>query len=215
MKKQKIISLLSDFFQFDFFLRVFKQYAHFGGRLGRKDFWLFILTSLMIYIGVSKVATTFENATILFVFQVVMFPPVLSAIVRRLHDVGKSGHLIPGCMIISLIFFFSIGSVFQKDMSMNHLVYLGYGALLIACYPFLLLLKKSSPNLNKYDTMPSHPYKHGILAILFILFFSGVVYLLKYQMNNPLILSEAQEPLSQEEIEQIDKVLQKYQKEGK
>lgn len=211
---QKIISLLFDFFQFDFFFRVFKQYAHFGGRLGRKDFWLFILTSLMIFIGVDKVATTFEMPKLLFVFGVVMFPPVVSAIVRRLHDVGKSGHLIPLCMLLSVVFFFSIGFAFQKDMSMDYLVYLGYGALLIAFYPFLLLLKKSSPHLNKYDTMPSHPYKHGVLAILFVLFFSGVVYLLKYQLDNPPILSESQEPLSQMEIEQIDKVLQKYQKEG-
>ena len=212
MRMQKLISFLSDFFRFDFFLNEFKKYAHFGGRTARKEFWLFILTTMMIYIGVAKMAYMLEKPWILFWFEIIMFSPILAAIVRRLHDVGKSGYLIPGCLIFSVVFFFSIGLSFPNYISKEQLSLLAYISLLIAIYPIFLLFKRSSPNLNKYDTMPSHPYRHGFMAVLFILFLNGVIYLLQFHINNPQILSETSQELSEEELSQVDEIVNKYKK---
>ena len=210
MKTQKIISFLSDFFRFDFFWNEFKKYSHFGGRTGRKEFWLFILTTIMIYIGIAKMAYLLEKPWILFWFEVCLFAPILSAIVRRLHDIGKSGYLIPFCLILSVVFFFSIGISFQNYISKEQLSLLATISLFIVLYPFVLLFKKASPNLNKYDTMPSHPYRHGFMAVLFILFLNGVVYLLHLQISNPQILSETSQELSAEELSQVDEIINKY-----
>lgn len=210
MKTQKIISFLADFFRFDFFLNEFKKYAHFGGRTGRKEYWIFILTGLMVYIGFAKMAFMISKPELLFLFEVIMFAPVLSATVRRLHDVGKSGYLIPFCLTACVVFFFSIGLAFQNEMTKDHLIILGYIALLIALYPFFLLFKKSSPDINKYDTMPSQPYRHGLMAITFILFLNGVIFLLQMHIANPQILTESSAQLTPEELLQVDKIVQEY-----
>ena len=210
MKMQKTISFLSDFFRLDFFWNEFKKYAHLGGRTGRKEYWLFVLTGFMIYIGVAKMSYMIEKPWILFWFEVVMFSPVLAATVRRLHDVGKSGCLIPICLVLSVAFFFSIGLSFQSYITKEQLTLLATISLFIAIYPFVLLLKKSQPDLNKYDTKVSHPYRHGFMAVLFILFLNGIIYLLQMQINNPQILSETSQELTAEELSRIDEVIKRY-----
>ena len=211
MNKQKIISGLADFFRFDFFLNEFKKYAHFGGRTTRKEYWLFILTTIMIYFGFSEMALSINQTKLLFLFEIIMFSPVVAATVRRLHDVGRSGHLIPLCLIFSVFLFFGLGISFQNKISQQQLLYLSYFSLAIAGYPFFLLFMKSDPNQNKYDTMLSHPYRHGFMAVLFILFLHAVIYLLYMSASNPQILSSANQPLTQEEQLKIDEVVQKYQ----
>ena len=212
MKMQKTISFLSDFFRFDFFWNEFKKYSHFSGRTTRKEYWLFILTTIMIYIGVAKISYMIEKPWILFWFEILMFCPILSATVRRLHDVEKSGYLIPFCLTLSVVFFFSIGLSLQNYISKEQLSLLATVSLFIVLYPFLLLFKKSSPNLNKYDTRPSQPYRHGLMAVLFILFLNGVIYLLQFHINNPQILSETPQELSAKEISEIDEIVNKYKK---
>ena len=66
--------------------------------------------------------------------------------------------------------------------------------------------------MNKYDTRPSQPYRHGFMAVLFILFLNGVIYLLQFHINNPQILSETPQELSAKEISEIDEIVNKYKK---
>lgn len=82
---------------------VTKNYANFKGRASRKEYWLFVLATAIIsvviaLIKISGLAIPFVNAhviasmTILDVlFQVFIFIPSLAIVVRRLHDIGKSG----------------------------------------------------------------------------------------------------------------------------
>ncbi len=207
MTKQEIISTLSKFFSFDFFVTELKKYAHFGGRTKRKEFFLFVLTSFFIFVGLQRMSIDLSYPTLLTVYEVFIFPPLIAAIVRRLHDTGKSGFTFPLYFAISVLLFW--GGAFLIHQNLSLLNYWGLFCLLIACYPFFLLFKKSDPEINKYDSMPSHPIRHGTLLILFILFILFITTALNNLMQNLPVL-EVEEELSVEEINQIDKIINDF-----
>jgi uncharacterized membrane protein YhaH (DUF805 family) len=89
-----------------------KQYADFSGRARRKEFWMFFLFNLIFGIVAnvidiallsSEEGNGFGIFSILYLLGVLL--PNLAVIVRRLHDIGKSG----GWIFIALIPF--IGSI--------------------------------------------------------------------------------------------------------
>jgi len=79
------------------FLKVLGQYADFSGRARRTEYWMFALFAIILYI----LAIILDNALgiafaeiygpIYFLTIVFLFIPSLAVLVRRLHDVGKSG----------------------------------------------------------------------------------------------------------------------------
>jgi uncharacterized membrane protein YhaH (DUF805 family) len=85
----------------EWYLKVLKNYAGFTGRARRKEFWMFVLFNMIFAI----VAVILDNILgtaikdigygliyILYVLAVLI--PGLAVVVRRLHDVGKSGWFI-------------------------------------------------------------------------------------------------------------------------
>lgn len=72
------------------------QYADFEGRTGRKEFWMFILTSIIFFIGLSIISSMLfysrhgENI-IVSLAQLAIMVPSWAITARRLHDIGKSG----------------------------------------------------------------------------------------------------------------------------
>lgn len=85
---------------------VFENYANFSGRARRSEYWYFVLCNflitLVLYIPLILSISTLENngepSLIFYVFTGLLclytfgiFIPNLAVIVRRLHDVGKSG----------------------------------------------------------------------------------------------------------------------------
>lgn len=82
---------------------VFKNSFNFKGRARRKEFWYFILSSLLIdvfllYTIISQMVSSkkIEDCVILFVFLLILkkllfLIPTLSVSVRRLHDVNMTG----------------------------------------------------------------------------------------------------------------------------
>ena len=86
----------------NWYLKCFKQYSDFSGRARRTEFWMFNLFTLIvlficIFCDVFLGFESFYNdpefvkgpiTSIYFLFSLL---PGLSVIVRRLHDVGKSG----------------------------------------------------------------------------------------------------------------------------
>jgi uncharacterized membrane protein YhaH (DUF805 family) len=78
---------------------VTKHYADFAGRARRKEYWMYALFSLIVGIVVMAadlvLGTTLGDAGIFGVFYLLfavgLFIPGLAIVVRRLHDVGKSG----------------------------------------------------------------------------------------------------------------------------
>lgn len=75
----------------NFLATVTKKYFCFTGRTGRKSFWQYILTYILVslILGVIPVVGKFL-AVICFL---VLLCPALGITARRLHDLGKSGWL--------------------------------------------------------------------------------------------------------------------------
>lgn len=90
----------------NWYLKVLKQYADFSGRARRKEYWMFVLFN-MIFAFVAMIIDSMLNLSfegigygpIYGLYTLVMIIPSLSVVVRRLHDVGKSGWM----FLISLI----------------------------------------------------------------------------------------------------------------
>ena len=91
------------------YLKVLTSYATFNGRAGRKEFWIFILLTLLIagMVGYLDVLLGLKT-TLLSIYSISICSPTLAVSVRRLHDTGKSGWwiLISLVPVAGLILFF-------------------------------------------------------------------------------------------------------------
>ena len=70
-----------------------KKYATFSGRASRSEFWFFHLFNLIFYAIFIFLAfsVTFQFFWVLGIFVIAVILPSLAVLVRRLHDVNKSG----------------------------------------------------------------------------------------------------------------------------
>ena len=87
----------------EWYLKVMRDnYANFSGRARRKEYWMFALVQTIVMIGLmildSVLGLDFELQGIslgygylYLIGPIVHFIPSLAVVVRRLHDVGKSG----------------------------------------------------------------------------------------------------------------------------
>jgi uncharacterized membrane protein YhaH (DUF805 family) len=80
------------------YLKVLKQYADFNGRARRKEYWMFLLFNvifLILAMGIDSLTGLNFGGNPYGVFYLLyglaVFVPGLAVVVRRLHDVGKSG----------------------------------------------------------------------------------------------------------------------------
>ena len=64
----------------------FAQFASFGGRAPRSEFWWFFLFQVLVMIVSAMV-----NNLLYMIVALVMLLPALAVGTRRLHDVGRSG----------------------------------------------------------------------------------------------------------------------------
>lgn len=88
------------------YLRVLKKYADFSGRARRKEYWMFFLfNTIFVFIagildgtiavildatlGTNMIEIGYGLFYVLYVLAI--FVPALAVLVRRLHDIGKSG----------------------------------------------------------------------------------------------------------------------------
>ncbi len=90
----------------NWYLKALKNYAGFSGRARRKEYWMFILFNAIFSIAAIMLdyifGTAFEGIWIgLFyiLYYLAVFLPALAVLIRRLHDIGKSGWF----MFISLV----------------------------------------------------------------------------------------------------------------
>lgn len=76
----------------NWFVAVVKQYAVFGGRARRKEYWMFALIALLIAIGIGVIDVLLRTKGLLGnLFGIAMLLPSLGVTVRRLHDTDRSG----------------------------------------------------------------------------------------------------------------------------
>jgi len=97
----------------EWYVEVLRKYAQFDGRARRKEYWMYTLISVVIYIAYCILASLAfmllghsNNPGIalllfapLFLYALAVIVPGLAVTVRRLHDTGRSGWWI----LISLV----------------------------------------------------------------------------------------------------------------
>jgi len=115
------------------YFKVLKQYADFGGRARRKEYWIFALFNIIFLIAAMILDNTFGIAIegfgygpIYGLYVLALLTPGLAVTARRLHDVGKSGWMI----LITLI------------------------PLIGAIWLLFLMAADSKPGVNKYGQNP-------------------------------------------------------------
>jgi uncharacterized membrane protein YhaH (DUF805 family) len=93
----------------NWYLKVIKDYAGFSGRARRKEYWMFFLFNF-IFLIVAMILDNIFGTTIKVnsvygsqglpygyiytIYGLATFLPYLAVMVRRLHDIGKSGWFI-------------------------------------------------------------------------------------------------------------------------
>lgn len=82
-----------------------KHYVDFKGRARRKEYWMFILINMVITLPLAALKGTFELVWPYYVYHLVILLPSIAIIIRRLHDVGKSGWWTLGLFVPFLNFY--------------------------------------------------------------------------------------------------------------
>lgn len=70
------------------------NYANFEGRARRSEYWFFMLMNIIIIVVLAVLSAASESTIgvgLIGIFGLAIITPLLALIVRRLHDIGKSG----------------------------------------------------------------------------------------------------------------------------
>lgn len=80
----------------NYYIDVLKKYATFSGRATRSEYWYFVLFNIIIGIILGVISGVIGDKYNILgnVYQLFVFIPSLAVLVRRLHDVNKSGWFI-------------------------------------------------------------------------------------------------------------------------
>jgi len=109
------------------YLTAMKKYVDFSGRARRKEYWMFVLIYMVIYVAALVVyglltsvggrgnALATLGALLVLAVALVHLLPAIAVAVRRLHDTGRSGWwlfigLIPLIGAIVLLVFYCLDS---------------------------------------------------------------------------------------------------------
>jgi len=88
-------------FIMNWYLKALRQYADFGGRARRKEYWMFTLFNIIFSIlamiidnaaGLT-IGDDYDSGIFQLIYGLAIFIPTLSVWARRLHDVGKSSKM--------------------------------------------------------------------------------------------------------------------------
>lgn len=102
----------------EYFTKALSHYADFSGRATRKEYWMFILFYVLIYVGLMIIDGVLGTMLLSAAFSLGMLIPSISCAARRLHDTGRSGWwqllvLIP--LIGALVVLFFLVQPSQED----------------------------------------------------------------------------------------------------
>ncbi|MFT6962155.1 MAG: uncharacterized membrane protein YhaH (DUF805 family) [Flammeovirgaceae bacterium] len=70
------------------------NFANFEGRARRKEYWMFYLFNILVYIVLGGLGAALESSLfmgLVGLFALVVLVPSIAVGVRRMHDIGKSG----------------------------------------------------------------------------------------------------------------------------
>ena len=73
------------------YLEVLKKYTVFSGRAGRREYWMFILVSIIVSIVLSIVGSAIHFPALGTIYSLAVALPSIGVGIRRLHDRDMSG----------------------------------------------------------------------------------------------------------------------------
>ncbi len=108
----------------EYFIDALKKYADFTGRATRKEYWMFVLFYIIIYIALAFVDVLIGTFILSALFSLALLVPSISLAARRLHDTGRSGwwqliSLIPLIGVIIIIVFLAQDSHDENEYGPN------------------------------------------------------------------------------------------------
>jgi len=92
-----------------------KKYADFTGRARRTEYWMFVLFSIIIMVGIAIVDALITGGLLGIIYALAILIPSIAIAVRRLHDTNRSGWwvlitLVPFIGPLILIYFLVLDS---------------------------------------------------------------------------------------------------------
>lgn len=76
----------------EWYKKALQNFAVFTGRAHRTEYWMFILIHFVILVAIGFIESTLGIGNFISgLYSIVLFIPLISAAVRRLHDTGRSG----------------------------------------------------------------------------------------------------------------------------
>lgn len=97
-KKQHLSSIAQKMTMFNAVKTCFSKYVKFEGKASRSEYWYFWLfcfcietIPIILAFIIDKDVISLSLLAVSFLYCIVSFLPMLSAAIRRLHDIGKSG----------------------------------------------------------------------------------------------------------------------------
>ena len=75
----------------NYYIQAFKRYADFTGRSRRSEYWYFVLFNILAFIVTMIIDAIIQFPVFTMLYMLGTLIPAISLVVRRLHDVGKSG----------------------------------------------------------------------------------------------------------------------------
>ena len=79
---------------------VTEHYFDFKGRVGRKEFWYFILASFVVYVGAAIVDAVLRTGMLMPLIGLALLLPTAGLGARRLQDIGRNGQLVWAWVIL-------------------------------------------------------------------------------------------------------------------
>ena len=145
---------------------VTEHYWDMNGRVSREEFWIFILASVVVGIGVGIVANILHLYLLSSLYGLAMVLPTAGLAARRLQDTGKPGStvwffIIP-CGIVTLFAFLS--ALFGIIGAMGFLAFylmigwlINLAALIAVIYIGYLCTQPGVAGENQYGPEPTKP----------------------------------------------------------
>ncbi len=89
----------------NYYLKAWKNFLNFRGTASRSEFWYFILVHMILSYLLAHASEFLGDYTLMNLYHVMVWIPILSASVRRMHELGKPGWfcLIPFYNIVLLV----------------------------------------------------------------------------------------------------------------
>ena len=141
------------------YLNAIRNYANIKGRMARHEFLQFMLLNFVFLQLISILGAILSFFYLSILYLVVLLVPTVSAVVRRIHDTGKSAKwLVPLSFLAMVGVFFTLATMFiakeRDDVFVQVMILLFLVSLIVIGILIFILFEKGNKGANKYGPEP-------------------------------------------------------------